>query len=53
MSEEQFPVTEERRSGNDRRSDRPRRKESRWEPGKLPRRSNKDRRKKSTYDSEE
>jgi hypothetical protein len=37
----------ERRTGDDRRSENPRRKEHRWEPGKYKRRSNPDRRKKS------
>ncbi len=48
MSEEQNnkPLGE-RRSGTDRRSEKPRRKEHRWEPGKYQRRSNPDRRKNS------
>jgi hypothetical protein len=43
----------ERRSGEDRRSEKPRRKEHRWEPGKYKRRSTADRRKKPSKKDED
>ena len=43
----------ERRSGVDRRSEKPRRKEHRWEPGKYKRRSSAERRKKPPKKDEE